>query len=258
MARIDLYSIGLLFAAACSIPPLDEHGKTCLGTDPCPSGLLCIGGRCGGAPDAGALMDGFVQQSYATPQVDAQEVRAVLMSPQSAGHLNIVVVGWNDTTSRIAEVFDDSSNTYARAMGPTTSGIALSQAMYYAKSIRGAASNGVTVMFDRPARFVDLRVLEYAGLDPDAPFDVATGGGGQGIVADTGPITISSAPELLFVAGSTTNAFVGDGASFVIRVVTVPDMDIAGDRVESTNGSFSLTASLQSSANWVLQVAAFR
>jgi hypothetical protein len=200
----------------------------------------------------------FVQESYAAPQVDVQEAKVVLSAPQIEGHLNVAVVGWNDTMSHVVNVSDDSNNTYATAMGPTTSDTLLSQAIFYAKNIRASASNVVTAMFDRPARFVDVRVLEYAGLDLDSPFDVGTGSGGRGLLADSGAITISKAPELIFVAGNTTDGFATDGASFAIRVVTIPDGDIAGDRVESTNGTYSITASVRSNAYWVLQVAAFR
>jgi hypothetical protein len=130
--------------------------------------------------------------------------------------------------------------------------------MYYAKNIHASASNGVTAMFDQPATFVDVRILEYSGLDPTAPFDVARGNGGQGVMAYTGAITVSSAPELFLVAGSTTDRFDDGGANFTIRVVTAPDGDIAGDEVESTNGTYNLTAPVSSNAYWVLQVAAFR
>jgi uncharacterized membrane protein YdcZ (DUF606 family) len=36
---------------------------------------------------------------------------------QTAGNLNAVVIGWNDTTDTIASVVDSNSNTYALAAG---------------------------------------------------------------------------------------------------------------------------------------------
>ncbi len=49
---VVLVASGEVFATGCSVPNLDETGKTCMG-DRCPSGLPCVNGRCGGAVDAG-------------------------------------------------------------------------------------------------------------------------------------------------------------------------------------------------------------
>ena len=68
---------------------------------------------------------------------------------QIAGDLNVVVVGWNDSTATVSAVTDTSGNTYTRAVGPTVlSGVA-SQSIYYAKNIAAAAAgaNIVTVTF---------------------------------------------------------------------------------------------------------------
>ena len=45
-----------LYAFACSVGDLDEHGKSCV--DTCPSGLPCIAGVCGGAADGSVPSDG--------------------------------------------------------------------------------------------------------------------------------------------------------------------------------------------------------
>jgi hypothetical protein len=45
-----------LYAFACSVADLDEHGKSCV--DTCPSGLPCIGGVCGGTADASITSEG--------------------------------------------------------------------------------------------------------------------------------------------------------------------------------------------------------
>ena len=70
--------------------------------------------------------------------------------PQTAGNLNIVVVGWNDITSTVSSVTDSLGNTYAQAAGLVT-GSAERQAIYYAKNIAGG-SNTVTVAFNQAAR----------------------------------------------------------------------------------------------------------
>ena len=57
---------------------------------------------------------------------------------QLAGDLNVVVVGWNDSTAQIASVTDSKGNTYALAVGPTVQSMA-TQAIYFAKNIVAAA-----------------------------------------------------------------------------------------------------------------------
>jgi hypothetical protein len=97
--------------------------------------------------------------------------------------LNIVAVGWNDTTSTVSGVGDSKGNTYTLAIGPT-SGTGLRQSIYYARNIAGG-SNTVTVTFNQAAAFVDVRVLEYSGLDWVNPLDQTAGAAGTGTSASS-------------------------------------------------------------------------
>src|SRR5205823_4359441 len=103
---------------------------------------------------------GVGQVSAATPANNRTTVSVAYPVAQTAGNLNVVVVGWNDTTSSVSSVTDSTGNNYALAIGPTT-GTGLRQSIYYAKSIAGGG-NTVTVTFNQPAFFVDVRVLEYS------------------------------------------------------------------------------------------------
>ena len=60
------------------------------------------------------------------------------VAAQSAGDLNVVVVGWNDTSATVSSVTDTSGNVYTRAVGPTTYPGALTQSIYYSANINGA------------------------------------------------------------------------------------------------------------------------
>ena len=66
---------------------------------------------------------GFVQGSYATPQSPQSTVSVTFTSAQTAGNLNVVVVGWNDTTAAVSSVTDSVGNVYTLAVGPTTLGL---------------------------------------------------------------------------------------------------------------------------------------
>ena len=97
---------------------------------------------------------------------------------QTAGNLNVVAVGWNDTTSTVSSVSDSRGNTYTQA-GARRRARRMRQSIYYAKNIAGG-SNTVTVTFNQAAAFVDVRVLEYSGLDTSNPLDVTAGAAGTG------------------------------------------------------------------------------
>src|SRR5262249_38369495 len=64
----------------------------------------------------------FVQGNYATPQSAQTAVGVRYLSAQVAGDLNVVVVGWNDSTATVTSVQDSKGNVYTRAVGPTIVG----------------------------------------------------------------------------------------------------------------------------------------
>jgi chitodextrinase len=199
----------------------------------------------------------FVQQSYAVPQAPQSVVGASYTNAQTAGDTNILAIGWNDTTRSIASVTDSAGNTYQQAI-TTYRGNDLSQAIYYAANIAAAPAGGnhVTVTFNQPAAYVDLRITEYSGLRQTNPFDAGVAATGNGTTASTGSLTTTSQSELLFAAGMTSAVFTAAGSGYTSRVITAPDGDIVEDAITATAGSYTATAPLSGGA-WLLQVAAF-
>jgi hypothetical protein len=198
---------------------------------------------------------GFVQVKAATPQTPSSSVAVTYPLAQTAGNLNIVAVGWNDTTSTISGVSDSKGNTYTLAVGPTT-GTGLRQSIYYAKNI-AAGSNTVTVTFNQAAIWVDVRVLEYSGLSTTSPLDVTAGAAGTGTSASSGAATTTAANELIFGAGMTSTRFTAAGTGFTARIITTTDADLAEDRIVSSTGSYTAAAPVTSS-KWVMQMVTFK
>jgi hypothetical protein len=190
-----------------------------------------------------------------TIQASASSVAVSFASAQTAVDLNVVAVGWGDTTSSVSSVTDSRGNTYTQAVGPTrTTG--LSQSIYYAKNI-ASGSNTVTVTFNQATAYPDVRILEYSGLDTSAPLDVTAAAVGTGTSANSGSATTTSANELIFGAGSTTGtAFTGAGAGFTARIINTYG-NLAEDKMVTSTGKYSATAP-NSSGNWVMQMATFR
>jgi IPT/TIG domain len=196
----------------------------------------------------------FVQMNYQTT-ASASSLATAYLSAQTAGDLNIVVVGWNDTTSAVTSVKDTKGNTYAIAIGPTA-GMALTQSIYYARNIV-SGGNTVTVTFSKAAAYPDLRVLEYSGMDAANPLDVTAAAVGNSLTATSGPAPATSLNELIFGAGMTFGGYSAAGSGFTKRVITNYG-DIVEDATVLSMGSYSATASLDASAPWVMQLAAFR
>jgi hypothetical protein len=211
---------------------------------------------------AGTLVNGFTygtvaiaygQVAAATPQSPTASVPVTFPAAQTAGDLNIVVVGWNDTTSNVSTVQDSQGNTYALAIGPTR-GTGLSQSIYYAANIK-AGSNTVTVTFNQAAAAPDVRILEYRGV---TTLDAKVGAVGSSTAANSGTATTTNANELIFGADIVATLTTSAGSGFTSRIITTPDGDIAEDKFVTTAGSNSATATLNSSGPWVMQMATFK
>jgi len=202
----------------------------------------------------------YVQGNYSTPQSPQTTVNVTFAAAQAAGDLNVVVVGWTDTTASVTSVTDKSGNTYTLAVGPTLVSGALSQSIYYAKNIAAAGSgaNTVTVTFSAAATYPDIRILEYSGADPGSPVDVTAAGSGSSTTSSSGSATTTNPTDLIFGANLVQTGTSGPGAGFASRLLTSPDGDIAEDRLVAAAASYSATAPLSSAGSWIMQMVAFR
>lgn len=195
----------------------------------------------------------FIQVAAATPQSSPTTVAVPYAATQTVGDLNIVVVGWNNSTSLVQSVQDSAGNSYSLAIGPTT-GTGLRQSIYYAKTIVGG-SNTVTVTFNQATAYPDIRILEYRGV---TTLDVVAGASGSSTTTNSGTATTTSPNELIFGANTVATLTTGPGSGFTSRIITSPDGDIAEDRVVSVTGTYSASASLNSAGPWVMQMVTFK
>ncbi len=202
----------------------------------------------------------YVQGNYATPQTPQTTVNVTFTAAQVAGDLNVVAVGWNDSTATVSSVRDTKGNVYTLAVGPTIISGRLSQSIYYAKNIVAAAagSNAVTVTFSTAAAYPDVRVLEYSGADPGSPVDVTAAASGNSTSSNSGSVTTTNATDLIFGANMVFTTTTGAGSGFTKRLLTSPDADIAEDKMVTATGSYSAVAPVMPSGQWIMQMVAFR
>lgn len=196
------------------------------------------------------------------PQTPQSQVTATYSAAEIAGDLNVVAIGWGDATSQVSSVTDSKGNLYYLAVGPTvlTGSAALTQSIYYAKNISAAlgGSNAVTVTFNAAAAFPDIRILEYSGVDPLSPLDVNSAATGNSAATSSGVAITTNAMDLLVGANVVWTLTTAPGSTFIQRMITSPDGDIAQDQIVTAVGSYSATASLGSPGPWVMQMVAFR
>ena len=230
-------------------PPTIANGKVYLATF---SNQLLVYGL---NPPPGPNM-GFVQVNAATPQSPTGSVSIAYPNPETTGDLNIVVVGWNDTSAKIRSVTDSQGNVYLVAAPTlsTSSGNSLSQAIYYAPCVSSGATT-VTVTFNQPAAYPDIRIVEYRGANT---LDVTASATGNSSNSDSGPATTQTGNELVFGANMVFTKTSGPGSGFTSRIITSPDGDIAEDQLVNSIGTYHATAPLEESGNWIMQMATFR
>jgi Domain of unknown function (DUF1929)/IPT/TIG domain len=171
--------------------------------------------------ESGSLVNGFtytaagtisfIQVASATPSSTAT-VSVTYPAAQTSGDLNIVVVGWNDTTSTVQSVKDSGGNTYSLAIGPTK-GTGLQESIYYAANIVGGA-NTVTVTFNQSAADPDMRILEYRGV---ATLDAKAGASGSSTAANSG-----LGPQL---CGVSIFAWLDDSSSVSVQTCNLRQRD---------------------------------
>ena len=202
----------------------------------------------------------YVQGNYATPQTLQTMVNVTFTAAQGAGDLNVVVVGWHDSTATVSTVSDSMGNAYARAVGPTVVPGALSQSIYYAKNIASASAeaNRVTVTFSDAAIRPDIRILEYSGADPANPVDVTATNSGYSTSSSSGSSTTTNATDLIFGANIVATRTTRPDSGFTNRLLTSPDGDIAEDRMVTATGSYSAAAPISPVGQWIMQMVAFR
>jgi hypothetical protein len=182
----------------------------------------------------------------------------VMPAAQTAGHLNVVIVGWGDTTSTITSITDIELNTYTLAL-PVVHGTGISQAIYYAKNIVGdtGSPNQITVTFNQAVPAPDLRIFEYSGLDTTSPLDVAVSNFGSGTLADSGACTTTAAVDLIVGAGTANTHFTGPGSGFNLLDISSPNGGGTEHQITSAPGSCGATGPI-TTGNWVMQAAAFK
>jgi fibronectin type 3 domain-containing protein len=199
----------------------------------------------------------FVQAASSAAVASATTVTTpALAASQTAGNLNILVVGWKDTVRTITSVTDNKGAVYTLA-GTMTSGTGLRQAIYYSTAVGGTGTTA-SVTFNGAATSPDVRFLEYYGVKTLDRTGGASGTAQVATVGGTGATANTSvANELVFGACLTSTSVTSAGTGFTSRLTTASGN--AEDKVLAATGSWAVSANTGGTTrNWVIQAATFR
>lgn len=200
----------------------------------------------------------YVQGNYSAPWNPQSKMQIPYTKAQIAGDLNVVVVGWNDSTAVVQSVTDSRGNVYTRAVGPTVQSGVASQSIYFAKNIAaaGANVNSVTVKFSAAARFPDIRIAEYSGASTTSPVDATAANAGNGANSSASIATVS-ANDLILAGNLVQTVSTGPGSGYTQRMLT-NDGDIVEDRIAASTGTYAAISPVNPSAQWIMQIVAFK
>ncbi len=133
----------------------------------------------------------YVQGNYATPQTDQTTVTVTFTAAQAAGDLNVVVVGWNDTTATV-KTRHRQERQHLHACGRPNHLQWIRHAIHllcqeHCGSRRRSEHSNRNLLCCR--RIPDLRIVEYSGADPTNPVDVTAAGTGTSATSSSGSVT---------------------------------------------------------------------
>jgi hypothetical protein len=120
-------------------------------------------------------------------------------------------------------------------------------------------ATSVTVPYSSAQTAGDLNivVVGWNGIDTVNPVDTFAGAIGNSATSSNVSLQTTAAADLL-VAGNTVQSSSIAGSGFTLRLTTSPDGDIAEDKIATTAGTYSASATLSSTSGWVMQAVAFR
>lgn len=182
-------------------------------------------------------------------------------SNNTAGNFIAVCIRIGTEPSITITVSDSNSNTYASALQfNDTTGIN-TVAIVYAANIAGGA-NTITVSYAGGSATLRFSIAEYSGVVTSSPVDVTGSNQGTGTALDSGSVTTTTNGDLIIgvmvnANGRTWTA--GTGYTSEEQVPTGATSKLMfEDKIQSTSGAVSASATISSSDQWSAGIATFK
>jgi hypothetical protein len=174
-------------------------------------------------------------------------------SPVVGGNLLVVALTVQSLTAQVSSVTDNLGNVYQPAFPMVRGEFNYSHQVWYAQAAHGG-SDTVEVTVDEYTQII-LYLHEYGGFEGSAVLDATSVATGSGGLMDSGMVTLSSEPELLFAYAVSIATVDQPPPGFTQRETCSNDMD--ADRVVLAGGTYN-AAFQGSNGPWSSMLLAFK
>jgi len=199
----------------------------------------------------------YYVQSKSQSYSSVSQGQITLPGSTGSGNLLVLSLAFAPQSLSVSSVTDPvNGNAYNLALAPTNIGASGKISTYYVNNSLGGGPITATVSLSGSATTLNVSFLEYGGIAMASPKDQDSSGASSGTAMDSGSKTISQAIELIYGFGAGDYACHHTGSTFIEREVA--NGRCALDRVVSSTGSYSVTATQSTSGNWALQMVTFR
>jgi len=198
----------------------------------------------------------YVQSNFAET-INNTGALASFSSNNAVGNLIIIALDWNSQAVNVLSVTDTVGNVYTAAAPPVNGQGNLSgwrDQIFFAKNIGGGA-NTVNVEFSGSVNS-ELYIHEYSGADQTSPLDVTASSTGNSSTSDSGSKTTNFPNELVFGYCQASTVNCNQGTNFAVR--RTDNGNLSEDMIATSTGSYSASANLGGSNDWIMSMATFR
>jgi hypothetical protein len=192
--------------------------------------------------------------------INLQSATVAFKSSNTAGNWIGVVIYGGQTSSGTFTITDSNGNVYHPALTTGNQAFNTTLAIYYAENIK-AGANTVKIV-PGVGGYLRIAIVEYSGIATVNSLDVTVGASGGSTLPSSGTATTTVAGDLLLGAGIFSNGqsiTAGSGYTMQQSVPASPSTKLfVEDRVQAAAGATSATATLGSTTNWAMGMAAFK
>jgi titin len=201
----------------------------------------------------------LVQQAETSVLSGTNTISQAFPAASVSGDFIAVTIKWGNQALTVSSISDNKGNLYTPAIGPTNwNGTAKKAQTFYAKNIVGGGSPitiTVTLSGASTSSF-HLYQLEYTNVDPANSVETTCASIGTGTALTCGPVTTTSANDLLLVVGFNDSTVTNAGAGFT--TLSTYHSNVIESLQTAAAGPYTATATNTGISDWFMHVLAIK
>ena len=201
----------------------------------------------------------LVQQAETSVLAGTTSISQAFPATSVTGDFIAVTVKWGNQALSVSSIADNKGNVYTPALGPTNwNGTAKRGQTFYAKNITGGGTpiNITVTLTGASTSSFHLYQLEYTNVDPATSVETSCASIGTGLTLTCGPVTTTSANDLLLVVGFNDSTVTNAGAGFT--TLSTYHSNVIESLQTSAAGPYTATATNTGVSDWFMHVLAIK